>query len=198
MDHTFTVTLIRHFPTKGNIDRKYIGWTDEPIIPHKAVHKIGEVGRVFGSDLLRCVQTADLLFGNVPYIENAKLRECSFGLWEEKTYEELKEEAAYIAWLEDFHRIAPPGGESLEQLEVRVVDGFQEIISQTDHAIIVTHGGPMRALLSKFVTSSKSFWEWEVSHGSMYTLKWKDRQDVLEGKHCTSFSVEHLTENKIL
>lgn len=198
MDHPFTVTLIRHFPTEGNRLKKYIGWTDEPIISNlNTVKKAGKVSQVFGSDLKRCRQTARLLFGNTPYIENTKLRECSFGLWEEKTYEELKNDAAYIAWLEDVERIAPPGGESLEQLEARVMDGFHEVVVHSDHAIVVTHGGPIRALLSKYINSSKSFWEWDVSHGSMYTLEWNDRQEALEGKHCTSFSVEHLMEREL-
>lgn len=199
MDDFFTVTLIRHLPTKGNVNKRYIGWTDEPIISDlKTFRKIGEATEVFGSDLLRCRQTANIIFGDIPYIESTNLRECSFGSWEEKTYEELKHEAKYQAWLDDYECIAPPGGESLRQLEVRVIKGFCEVITSSNHPIIITHGGPIRALLSKFVNDSKKFWDWDVPHGSMYTLCWKERQEVLEGKHCTSYSVEHLMEKELL
>ncbi|MER2261349.1 MAG: histidine phosphatase family protein [Psychrobacillus sp.] len=199
MDQSFTVTLIRHLPTKGNVNKKYIGWTDEPVISDlKTVRKVGGAREVFGSDLMRCQQTASILFGDTPYIENAKLRECSFGIWEEKTYEELKHDTRYQAWLEDYEHIAPPEGESLSQLEVRVKAGFKEVVTCSDHPIIVTHGGPIRALLSRFADSSKKFWEWDVPHGSMYIMRWKDRQEVLEGKYCTSYSVEHLMEKELL
>ncbi|MBD7943394.1 histidine phosphatase family protein [Psychrobacillus sp. FSL K6-2684] len=199
MDNAFTVTLVRHFPTLGNVHKKYIGWTDEPIMSGlKAVNRLGEAKQVFGSDLLRCRQTAEILFNDVSYIGSAKLRECSFGIWEKKTYKELKDNEKYQTWLEDFYRIAPPEGESLQQLESRVIEGFYDGISQSNPVIIITHGGPIRALLSKFVNSTKSFWEWEVPHGSAYLLHWKDKQEVMEGKHCISFSVEHLMEKELL
>ena len=82
MDRTFTVTLIRHLPTKGNISKQYIGWTDEPILEDIQVKKREmRIGQVIGSDLIRCKQTAELLFENSPYISTEKLRECSFGSW---------------------------------------------------------------------------------------------------------------------
>ena len=32
MANGFVLYLIRHLPTLGNKERKYIGWTDEPIL----------------------------------------------------------------------------------------------------------------------------------------------------------------------
>ena len=32
MADRFVLHLIRHLPTAGNEQRKYIGWTDEPIV----------------------------------------------------------------------------------------------------------------------------------------------------------------------
>ena len=32
MANGFVLYLIRHLPTVGNKERKYIGWTDEPIL----------------------------------------------------------------------------------------------------------------------------------------------------------------------
>ncbi|MFJ7825575.1 histidine phosphatase family protein [Psychrobacillus sp. NPDC096623] len=197
MANPFTVTLIRHFPTQGNRDKKYIGWTDEPIIATGTVEKIPrDIVQVIGSDLLRCKQTAAHLFSGVPYTENANFRECSFGDWEQKTYNELKEEDSYRNWLDNPQKIAPPNGESMEAMESRVLQAFLETIELLNDPLIITHGGPMRFLLTKFATFEKSFWDWEVLHGCMYTLNWESKEAILEGRRCTSFSVEHLMENE--
>ena len=197
MDSAFTVTLVRHLPTQGNLEKKYIGWTDEPIITSLKTKKITyENKQLVGSDLLRCKQTAAKVFSGVPYTENANFRECSFGDWEQKTYNELKEKALYRNWLDNPSQISPPNGESVEEMEGRVLQAFLEVIEEVEQPVIVTHGGPIRFLLTKFASIEKSFWDWEVPHGSMFTLHWESKEAVLEGKQCMSFSVEHLMENE--
>lgn len=184
-------------PTQGNQEKKYIGWTDEPIIAELDVKKIpNDNSQVVGSDLVRCKQTAVQLFGELPYIKNANFRECSFGLWEQKTYNELKEDALYRNWLDNPRQIAPPNGESLVAMESRVLQAFLETVEEQDDPIIITHGGPIRFLLTEFASIEKSFWEWKVPHGCIYTLHWDNKKAVLEGKRCTSFSVEHLMESE--
>lgn len=197
MANAFIVTLVRHLPTQGNQDKKYIGWTDEPIIAGvKTKEFTYATKQIIGSDLMRCKQTAAKVFSGVPYTENANFRECSFGDWEQKTYNELKEEAQYRNWIDDPRQIAPPNGESMQAMENRVLQAFLEIVEQVDQPIIVTHGGPIRFLLTKFANIEKSFWDWKVPHGCMFTMHWESKKAVLEGKRCTSFSVEHLMENE--
>lgn len=197
MANPFTVALVRHLPTQGNLEKKYIGWTDEPIITRMKTKKITyENKQLVGSDLLRCKQTAAKVFSGVPYTENANFRECSFGDWEQKTYNELKEKALYRNWLDNPSQISPPNGESVEEMEGRVLQAFLEVIEKVEQPVIVTHGGPIRFLLTKFASIEKSFWDWEVPHGSMFTLHWESKEAVLEGKQCMSFSVEHLMENE--
>jgi len=193
----FTVTLIRHLPTQGNLDKKYIGWTDESVITGLNTKKITlETNQIIGSDLIRCKQTAKQLFSGVPYIVNANFRECSFGDWELKTYNELKEELLYRNWLNNMRQIAPPNGESMQAMEIRVLQALLETVEKFEQPVIITHGGPIRFLLTKFATKEKSFWDWEIPHGSMFKLYWDDKKGVLEGERCTSFSVEHLMENE--
>jgi alpha-ribazole phosphatase len=197
MANPFAIVLVRHFPTQGNRDKKYIGWTDEPIITGMKTKKISfETNQIIGSDLMRCKQTAAKIFSGVPYIENSNFRECSFGDWEQKTYNELKDEAQYRKWLDDPRQIAPPNGESMQAMEKRVLEVLFETVEKVEQPIIVTHGGPIRFILTKFANIEKSFWDWEVPHGIMFTLHWPDKKAVLEGERCMSFSVEHLMENE--
>lgn len=197
MVNPFTITLVRHLPTHGNLEKRYIGWTDEPIIGDiKTKNQSWTIKQVIGSDLMRCKQTAAKVFSGIPYTANANFRECSFGDWEQKTYNELKEDALYRKWLDNPRKLAPPNGESLEQMEARVLQALYETVETAEQPVIITHGGPIRFLLTKFANVEKSFWEWEVPHGCSYELQWMDKQDVLEGNRCTSFSVEHLMENE--
>lgn len=197
MADIFIITLVRHLPTQGNREKKYIGWTDEPIIGGIKTKKLDwTIKQVIGSDLVRCKQTAAKVFSGIPYTENANFRECSFGDWEQKTYNELKQDTLYKNWLDNPREVAPPNGESLEQMEERVLHAFYEVVEEVEHPVIVTHGGPIRFLLTQFANVEKNFWDWEVPHGCSYKLQWTDKKDVLEGKRCTSFSVEHLMENE--
>lgn len=49
--------------------------------------------------MLRCRQTAALLFPGVEQRQVPQLRECAFGRFEEKTWEELKDDPLYRAWM---------------------------------------------------------------------------------------------------
>src|SRR4051812_46498348 len=86
--------LIRHLPTAGNREKKYIGWTDEPIEPveDKGKYRFLEAQNriVYGSDLLRAKQTAAILMPGADYLPDARLRECHFGDFEGKTYADLE------------------------------------------------------------------------------------------------------------
>ena len=54
--------MFRHFATAGNLEKRYIGTTDEPILPVSSVSGVPEVEIVLASPLLRCRETAGLLY----------------------------------------------------------------------------------------------------------------------------------------
>ena len=63
--------LIRHGTTQGNLERRFIGLTDIPVLPEgeelaREVSKtLPPVDHVYHSPLIRCVQTARLLWPGV-------------------------------------------------------------------------------------------------------------------------------------
>ena len=99
------IMLIRHFATPGNEKRQYIGSTDEVLSEKTAFLKrsypIPEY--IIASPMKRCVQTAKRIWGTdlsgCPIVLELLMRECDFGQFEGKTYEQLKKNAAYIKWL---------------------------------------------------------------------------------------------------
>ena len=101
------VIFIRHLPTPGNEKRQYIGSTDETLSEQAVKIFRGrqegaeavpypEIQCLTASPMKRCIQTAELIWPGVPVRTEPLLRECDFGRFEGKTYEELKDEPAYV------------------------------------------------------------------------------------------------------
>ncbi|MDW0113903.1 histidine phosphatase family protein [Sporosarcina saromensis] len=90
MARPHTLYLIRHLPTAGNRAKKYIGWTDEPIEPIAEPETFRLSGMqqniVYGSDLRRARQSANLFLPHAIFHEDRRFRECHFGDFEGKTY----------------------------------------------------------------------------------------------------------------
>ena len=151
------VRMVRHFATAGNLEKRYIGVTDEEIktecIPECALKKWKnnqnkEIngrktdGRddnrqvewkpeiVVVSPLKRCRQTAEILFSGREQIVCDKMRECNFGLFEGKNYLELTGNPAYQSWIDSGGTKAFPGGEDPMDFRRRCVCGFEEMIEK--------------------------------------------------------------------
>ena len=121
--------FIRHLPTPGNEKRQYIGRTDEHLSDAAVkafcnrIHTYPDVQYVIASPMIRCIETARLIYPDVEIRTEPMLRECDFGLFEGKTYEELKEHPAYIEWLESGGTTAFPDGEAQEVFRERCAEG---------------------------------------------------------------------------
>jgi alpha-ribazole phosphatase len=191
MGGTFTLHLIRHASTAGNAARQYIGWTDETIVPFEAEGFSGILD-VWGSDMQRCRQTAEILFPSAVYHADPNWRECHFGEWEQKTYAQLEQIQEYRNWIDDPFKWTPPGGESMERLSMRVEQAVLELPKGTEF-IVVTHGGPIRYLIAR--GKREAFRGQIALHGHCHTLVWESRQAFKEGAPCISFSVEPLMAN---
>lgn len=196
MASDFLLTLIRHLPTLANVERRYIGWSDESIIPTQQAfgHPRRSPSMIYGSNLRRCHETAALFYPNTPYQGMIAFREMNFGNWELKTYENLKADPLYQKWLSNPEVESPPNGELFHEMGSRVLNGVKSILE--DAPVVVTHGGPIRYMLMQFAPEDRDFWSWDVKHGDQWTLRWASRQCFEEGKRCEFLSVERLTESE--
>ena len=72
------IILIRHFMTQGNLEHRYIGTTDEPLLPGQAIsYDYPEAEAVAVSPLKRCVETAEIIYPGTRSYVCEELRECS-------------------------------------------------------------------------------------------------------------------------
>ena len=109
------------------------------------------VDRVVSSPLARTRQTAALIAsacesGDVEL--DARFIELDYGEWDERPLAEVSPED-WATWRADLD-FAPPGGESLAQLSVRVRDGLDSLLdSARDRAVVVvTHVSPLKAAVA--------------------------------------------------
>lgn len=181
------VRLIRHFATEGNLEKRYIGVTDEEIktecVPEYILKK--EENRRYGkkngrakwepelvivSSLRRCRQTAEILFPGAEQVVCDKMRECDFGLFEGKNYQELTGNPKYQSWIDSGGTKAFPGGEDPMEFRKRCVCGFEEMMEKMikekrKKIVFVVHGGTIMSVMEAFDPEKKEFYHWQVKNG---------------------------------
>lgn len=167
-----TFYLLRHGATAGNLERRYIGRTDEALCPEGVLqaHALQRVpfprfDDFYCSPYLRCLQTLEAGFpGQKPRIVRG-MRECDFGLFEGKSADELMDNAAYSEWVASGCMAAIPGGEAIADFKARCCRSFQTVAqAQADGTCtaIVTHGGCIMAVLERFARPERSFYDCHV------------------------------------
>lgn len=166
------VILIRHAPTKGNIKRRYIGVTDEDIVGADCLRgKYPPCDIVVSSPMKRCMQTAGILYPNKTPVICNKLSECDFGNFENKSYEDLKDNARYTAWLESGGELPFPGGEKRADFIKRSIEGFFEMLPECGTITYVVHGGSIMAIMQSLFGGD--FYDYQVKNGCGYKFKMK-------------------------
>lgn len=192
------ILLLRHSKTSGNIQGRYIGSrTDEPLCQEGIDLLSGRiypaVQVVYASPLKRCVETAQLIWPAQAeqIILEPGLRECDFGDFENKNYEELNGNPDYQAWIDSGGTLPFPGGESMEQFKERCRKAFEKLVQEVEEleartvpksrplsgqgthlfrAAVVVHGGTIMAILEKYGFPKKNYFDYQVKNGCGYLL----------------------------
>ena len=169
-----TIYLIRHGKTEANEKHLYCGSTDLPLSEAGKAelqafrYDIKNV-RFITSGMKRTNETLRILFGDVPFDTDPRFREVDFGIFEMRSYEELKNTPDYQVWLTgDNESNVPPEGESGAQMKARVLAAFSEIKEDT---CIITHGGVIAAIMAYlFPEEERNLYEWQPCPGGGYRI----------------------------
>lgn len=154
------IYLIRHGATRGNLEKRYVGSTDEAVLESerqklentgrmlrqdradagediKGAHR--EEFRVFVSPMKRCRETAELLFPGVRQTVVEAFRECDFGRFEYRNYRELDGDSDYQRFLDTCGESGFPGGETREEFCRRVELGFRQLMEEEPLFQVLNH-----------------------------------------------------------
>ena len=191
------IWLVRHGVTDWNLAGRWQGHSDVPLGERgradAARIRPRLTGRTFdlivSSDLTRAHQTAQLA-GFEPTLE-PRLREVNFGRFEGQQSQTIRDDPAYLAWLENPTHSRWPDGESYGDVQARVTAWIDELPPDAD-VLAFTHGGVISMLAASLLESTPFaaprlwrfrathssitvFERWQTPHGPGWTLeRWSD------------------------
>ena len=180
---SYRIHLLRTGRTSATPGKRYVGQSDLPLCD-KGAEELEQLRRefsypkvemVYTSPLQRCVQTADILYPDV-YTEQVEgLMDMNLGRFEGKTFDELRDDEAFTAWLKNSFENTPPGGEETGAFQQRVACALRDIFEQMMHRkmtniAVITHGGVIMTLLAAMGMPKMPLHQWAVGNGCGYTL----------------------------
>ena len=187
MGENTEIIFIRHGETDFNRARLYFGHLDPDLnetgieqlrkakILFEKREKMPDV--VFSSDLKRCSQSMEILQidEETEKILTKDLREINFGIFEGKTYEEIKNKypEKVEKMKDDWRNLKADKGESINEMMLRVAEKMNEIINQyrNKKILVVAHAGVIQALTSYYLFGNlDGYWKFKINNGSITKL----------------------------
>ena len=155
-----TLIFVRHGYSEGNEKKIFTGWYNVGLNEQgKKQAKLTaeylkdyDIDRLYCSDLKRAVETAQEI-GEIKDLKietDSNLREINGGDWESRPFEDLPKlyPKEYKVWLDDIGKVRCTNGESVKELQNRVVYAVERIAKENrgKTVCIVTHATPIRVL----------------------------------------------------
>jgi len=180
-----TTVLLRHGQTPLSIERRFSGVGSNPKLTDEGREQSVAAGKrlvgqefdaVISSPLWRALETASLAAAGREVIVEPGLRETDFGKWEGLTFTEVdrqwKDELA--AWLAD-PSVAPPGGESFVETDLRVGAALEDLRDRYPGArlLVVSHVTPIKLLARRALEAPMSaLYRMHLELCSLTTIDW--------------------------
>lgn len=181
------IYLIRHGQTDWNIQGRIQGSHDIPLneAGQRQAEQVAKgmdslrVSRVFSSTLTRAVETAEKIGSRqkAEICSMPQLIEVEFGKWEGMTWEEIMEAypKEYRLWALNPDEVAPPGGETQDQVISRCAHAIKEILRITggrEDVAIVSHGATIAYLISYMMRNDPDIESIIVENASITTVNY--------------------------
>lgn len=174
------IYLIRHGKTKGNIENRFVGSTDEPLcidgINDLKSKKYPIPDIVVCSNKKRCTETARILFKEKEVQIVSNLCECNFGEFEYKCIDELKKQGKLSNWCNCKENACFPNGESINSFKNRCCQSFCDCIHSNTNAnsiAFVVHQGTVMSIMERYDDKRKKFTEYKLENGQGYFARLK-------------------------
>ena len=174
------LVLVRHGESALNAEGRLVGRMDPELTElgrtqaAAAGAMLGSVSEVRHSPLTRTTVTANLLGCDAPLLVEERAIEVDYGEFDGKRLEDVAPQY-WRLWREDPH-FAPPGGESLAELSVRVQHLLDELFSEKGQGardpdadvVVVSHVSPIKAAVAWALGADELLsWRLRLSTGSV-------------------------------
>ncbi len=196
------ILLLRHGSTEANERFLYCGITDISLTDKGKNDLLKKAKRYqnrlavcqksnavktkyFTSGMKRTNETVEILFNTRSYVCLPDFREMNFGIYEMKSYEELKDRTDYKEWISgDYYSNVPKDGESGNRMKERVLSAFDKLSNELETEpegmmyVLVCHGGVIAAIMEYlFPYENRNLYEWQPKRGCGYLLTYSDTED---------------------
>lgn len=163
---TTTLVLVRHGVTKHTAAKAFsggLGGDNPPLIQEGREQVLltaewlkplaTSVSTVVSSPVLRAVETGEIVAGalGARLVEDPGFAEIEFGKWEGLTFAEVGQRFPdeMKTWM-GATEVAPPGGESFDAAQVRVLDSLTRVLEKHagETVVITSHVSPIKLIVA--------------------------------------------------
>lgn len=184
------IKFIRHGKCQSNMEKKYLSITQECVCSEgmqelRAYQEqgwYGMVDEVYTSPMIRCRQTAELLYPEQEIRIVKDFRECDFGSLEGSAEKSAVNQPLYKRYLQAASHNPLFDGESPDLFQKRTVAAFYDVVgsmeqdkqltgmdSQKEQTIaLIIHDGTIMAIMGALCPEKENFMEWHVPNGMGY------------------------------
>ena len=149
--------MVRHGQSETNLAKRFTGWAQVKLT-EKGIEDARRAGeylkgiafdRIYSSDLIRAVQTAEYAIPGCRPVQLAQLREISLGKLEMRSIDECMEQLGEAFSINRrMYNYVPYGGENREMIEARVRWFFEMLESDPcENVAVFAHAGTMNTAL---------------------------------------------------
>lgn len=175
--------IIRHGQTDWNVEGKIQGRQDIPLndMGRRQARALADgmksrpVASVYSSPQKRAMETAEAIAGPLGLTVKAvpQLMEIGYGDWEGRSAEDIltTDRELYESWWQHPATVAPPGGETLNQVDERCRQAWDMIRSgMKGDTAVVAHGGTLAYFIVHLLEGQPEAKEIVVSNASITTM----------------------------
>lgn len=184
--------LIRHVETIANAQKKYIGKTKSNYTDKgkKQIEKIlkslenESVDKIYSSPLPRAFKLANKISYSLEkdIKTESALEEFNFGVFENKTYKEVKSDykEEWNGWINDYISYKIPKGESLKEVYIRVSKFIDSLKDTNKTFVLVTHGGIIQTIMTYLLDLEiDDRWHFKIPPGSIVEIEFENNFGIL-------------------
>jgi alpha-ribazole phosphatase len=188
------IILVRHGETDGNVQGRYLGWTDETLNKNgmdqayllKEKLKNAKPDYIYSSSLERCRRTAMIIneAHDVDIIYSDDLKERNFGLFDNLKYGEICEKYPELQklWEGDWENYVIESGESAFGFHKRIcryIDGIT-VQKRNGKLLIVTHSGCIRSIIAQLLgLKLEDAWHFRIDNCGITRFEIRDNFPVM-------------------
>lgn len=169
--------MVRHGQSETNLAKKFTGWSQVNLTEQgiQDAKRAGEYlkgltfDRIYSSDLIRAVQTAQNAIPGCEPVQLPQLREIGLGCLEMRPIEDCIAEygEAFVNHRREYNFV-PYGGENQDMMEARVRQFFQMLENDPcEQAVVFAHAGTLQTVLDIVLGTRLNRGHLRCSNGSV-------------------------------